>query len=73
MFIDFREEGRERNIDVREKHWLVASHMRPYQYWTQDLGIKPANLASRMTAQPSEPPGQGRDTFFLSLASRKLG
>ena len=39
MFIDFRERGREmrdgerererNNIDVREKHWLVASHMYP--------------------------------------------
>ena len=26
-FLDFRERGRERNIDAREKHWLAASCM----------------------------------------------
>ena len=36
MFIDFRERGRERererqNIDVKEKHWLVASCTHPDQ------------------------------------------
>ena len=33
MFIDFREKGkeRERNIDVREKQWLIASHTCPNQ------------------------------------------
>ena len=33
MFIDFRERkgGRERNINVRENHRLVASHMCPNQ------------------------------------------
>ena len=33
MFIDFRERGRERNIDVRKKHQFVASHKH------SDLGL----------------------------------
>ena len=56
MFIDFRERARkrekekERNVGVREKHPLAASHMHPdqgsnpqpwYEPW---LGIKPAHF-----------------------------
>ena len=35
MLIDFRERGREgereKNIGMREKHWLAVSHMHPNQ------------------------------------------
>ena len=39
MLFDFRE--RERNIDVREKHWSVASCKHPNQDQTRNLGMGP--------------------------------
>ena len=43
MFIDFRESGRERerNINVREKHQLVAFHMCPDRGLNPNLGLHP--------------------------------
>ena len=55
-----REKERERNIDVREEHWLVASLnirtgliLQPKHVpW---LGIKPATFPLRDNFQPTEP------------------
>ena len=58
MFTDFKEKEREeregeggRDIDVREKHWLVVSHMCPDQGLNpQHFGVwddAPANCATR--------------------------
>ena len=51
FFIAFREEGRERNIDAREKHQLVAFQMHPYQggSYAPGQGIKPATQVSVLT------------------------
>ena len=60
MLIDFRERGRERNVDVREKHWLVASHTHP------DRESNPHNLSVCGTMlQPTEPPGQGKNPLKI--------
>ena len=72
----FEREGkgkRERNIDVKKKHWLVAS------LYVPQPGIEPSTrlcsltgpwtcnlLVYRMTFEPTEPPGQGCATAFLS-------
>ena len=68
MFTDFRERGRERNIDVREKltDWLpCAPHwesnpkpgMCPDQEWNpQTFGVQD-NI-------PAKTPGQGRQGLF---------
>ena len=62
MFIDLREGV----IDVREKHWSVASHMPPN--WGSDLKpryipwpeIEPTTLlVYGTTLQPTEQPSQG--------------
>ena len=38
MFIDFREKGeREKHINVRKKHWLIASYTSP----DQGLNLQP--------------------------------
>ena len=66
-----REEGRERNIDVREKHRLVASLMRPDWGLAVRLGIEPATqicaLPGNRTCnlQPTEPhrPGHHLHVF----------
>ena len=67
MFIDFREEGgervRERDIDVREKHQMVASCMCPDQgsnpqpRYVLQLGIELATFwcSGRCSNQPSYP------------------
>ena len=50
LLIFQRERDRERNIDVREEHWSVASHMHPNQrsnmqpWCVPSPGIKPANF-----------------------------
>ena len=48
MFIDERERKRER-CDVRGKHCLVASHLRPNRDGTHKLGMCPARGSN---AQP---------------------
>ena len=54
MCIDLeRGEGREKDIDVSEKHWLVASHMYP----NQGSNLPPFGVQG--DSQPTEPPGQG--------------
>ena len=50
-----RESGRERNIDVREKHWPFASQVCP------DLGSNPKPLVGGTMLQPTDPPCQGRE------------
>ena len=71
-----------RNIDVREKHQLVASHMHPnrgsnpqprYMPWP---GIKPAAFWGCMgtTLQPTEPHGQDfPDILMTVLKMREKG
>ena len=44
MFIDFREKGRERDIDVREKHGSIASHMCPDLSICSDKELNPQNF-----------------------------
>ena len=44
MFIDFREKGRERDIDVREKHGSIASHMCPDLSICSDKESNPQNF-----------------------------
>ena len=41
QIVDFREKGRERNIDVREKHQLVASHTSPDKDQARNLCMCP--------------------------------
>ena len=41
LFLERREGKEERNINVREKHWLVASCMYPNQGRTHNLGMCP--------------------------------
>ena len=42
MFIDLRKKGdRERNINAKEKHLSVASHMHPYYGSNPNLGMCP--------------------------------
>ena len=72
-----REEGRERNINGREKHLLVASHMPleqesylPGQGWNpqpsvcpdRELNLQP--FSYRMMFQPTEPHWPGRKAFL---------
>ena len=52
---------KERNINVREKHPLVASTR--YTNW----GLNPQPLAYRTKLQPTKPPGQ--DRHFLEMES----
>ena len=60
-----REGERERNIDVREKHQPVASHMHPNQDWTPNPGMCPdwesnwRPLALWDGGQPTEPHWSG--------------
>ena len=61
MFIDFME--RKTNTDVREKHRLVASPMRPNE------GLNPQPSGVRDDAQPTEPPGQSIINKFLKTIS----
>ena len=54
FFNCFLERGREREKNnVREKHGLVASHMRPN--WASNL----QHFVHRVTLQPAEPPDRG--------------
>ena len=81
MFIAFRENGmkegggeKEKNIDVWEKHWLVASCMHPnrgenpqprYVPWP---GIDPRSLlVYGMMLQTTEPPSQGSSLLLNTL------
>ena len=54
----WRKRKGERNIDVRQKHWSVASHICPIQgskpqpKYVPWLGIEPATLVYRMVVQP---------------------
>ena len=76
LFIFERGEGREkesaRNIDVREKHRLVASHMLPLQGWNCNPGMCPewkSNLQpfalGTMPSQLSHT-GQSNRWFYFS-------
>ena len=70
LFIDSREKDRERNIDVREEHWPVASCTLPNWDQTQNPGMGPdweSNLwpvGLRDNAQPTEPHWPGRKSWF---------
>ena len=69
----FWERERERGIDVRKKHWSVASHTCPnresnlqprYVSWS---GIKHSPFwFNEMMLQPTEPPSQGKNIYFKS-------
>ena len=75
-----REEGRERNIDAREKHQLVASYMHPDgdctcldQISNLQPGMcpgwesSPQPLGYRMVLQPTEPHWIERETSVFAL------
>ena len=53
MFVNSRERKGERNMDVGEKHWLVASLIHCERHVTLNL------LVYRTTLQPTAPPSQG--------------
>lgn len=59
---------KERNINVEEKHWTIASHTQP------NLGMCPENqthnfLVYRLMLQPTKPPTQGKRWWPLSCAN----
>ena len=67
-----REKRRERNIDVREKHWSVASHVLSCQDWTHNLGTGPdwesnqRPFTSQGDSPPAEPRWSGWTALFVS-------
>ena len=64
------EKGRERNIDVREKHRLVASHLLPDWGWTlqprhvSDWELNPQPFSYGMMFQSAEPHQPFTFTFY---------
>ena len=65
-----REKERERNIDVREKHQLLAPRMCPNQDWTPKLGMCPDQelnwwpLALQNNTQLTEPRRSGPSSIY---------
>ena len=79
-----RGEGRERNIDVREKHWSVASHMRsdrglytpnwgpnPQHRYVLWLAVEPAAFGYGSASQPTEPYQPGRGPVLKSPGCKR--
>ena len=66
-----REKERERNMDVWEKHWSVASHMPPTGDLSQNPGMCPDwelnqwPFGLQVSAQSTEPHQPGLSVFYL--------
>ena len=72
------QEGRERNINAREKHRLVASPTHPDRGLNLQLGTcldQESNLQPigyRKTLQPTEPHRPGQYKFYIKITSNFL-
>ena len=58
-------EKRERERDVKKKHPFVVSHVRWIKPTTYAGNQTHSLLVYRMTLQPTEPPGQGKQNLLI--------